>query len=284
MASAPGPAGPNISGTPPTQVPQPAELETIAVRLATGAAGVVADSRATRLEVSTKTSPSDLVTQVDRATEAWLVEQLGRLRPDDATLGEEGGSRSGRTGVRWLIDPIDGTVNFVLGLPQYAVSVAAEVDGTIVAGAVANPATGECFRAHLGGGAWLGTSRLSGPRAVPLERAVLGTGFSYQAEVRARQAAVLATMLDRVGDIRRLGAASLDLCFVAAGWMDGYFEAALNPWDWAAGALVAIEAGCEVTGIDGGPPAPGLTIAARPGMAAELRAMLRDNGADRVLG
>ena len=262
---------------------EPAELADLAVQLAEGAARVVADGRATTHQVSTKSSASDLVTEVDRAAEAWLVEQLHQRRPDDATLGEEGGSRPGRSGVRWLLDPIDGTVNFVLGLPQYAVSVAAEVDGVTVAGAVANPVTGECFHAHAGGGAWCAGRRLTGPREVPLERAVLATGFSYRAPVRSRQAAAVAAMLGRVGDLRRLGAASLDLCFVAAGRVDGYFEAALNPWDWAAGALIAAETGCAVTGADGGGPSPRLTVAARPELAGPLWTLLREVGADRVL-
>ena len=264
-------------------MPAPAELADIAVQLAEGAARVVASGHAVVKQVSTKSSASDLVTETDRATEAWLVEQLHRRRPHDATLGEEGGRRAGTTGVRWLVDPIDGTVNFVLGLPQYAVSVAAEVDGTVIAGAVANPVTGECFHAHAGGGAWCGDVQLQGPRRVPLDRAVLGTGFAYRAQVRARQAAVIAAVLARVGDIRRLGAASLDLCYVAAGRLDGYFEAALNPWDWAAGALIAAEAGCVVSGPGGGGPSPQLTVAAGPDLAEELWALLLDAGADRVL-
>jgi myo-inositol-1(or 4)-monophosphatase len=271
-----------------SQTPSPAELEQVAVELAQGGARVVAEGRAGTMQVSTKSSASDLVTQVDRATEAWLVEQLSGLRPHDAVLGEEGGSRPGRSGVRWLIDPIDGTVNFVLGLPQYAVSVAAEVDGVVVAAAVVNPQTNECFRAHAGGGAWCGQRRLHGPRQVPLERAVLATGFGYDAQTRSRQAAVVASLLGRIGDIRRLGAASLDLCLVAAGRVDGYFEAALNPWDWAAGALIATEAGCVVDGAveesgSGGGPSRRLTVAAGPGLVGPLWILLRELGADQVL-
>src|SRR5580765_2834502 len=224
--------------------PEPPELESLAVVLATGAGAVAIDGRARGFDVASKSTSTDLVTAVDRATEAWLRDRLTRERPDDAVLGEEAGERGGSSGVRWVLDPIDGTVNFVLGLPQWAVSVAAEVRGQVVAGAVCNPTTGETFRAHLGGGAWLGDTRLRGPRDVPLERAVVGTGFGYAVERRRRQARVVAEVLPRVADVRRLGAASLDLCFVAAGRLDAYFEVGLNPWDHAAGGLVAREAGC----------------------------------------
>src|SRR5262249_2627280 len=150
-----------------------------------------------------------------------------------------------KTGVRWLVDPIDGTVNFVLGLRQYAVSVAAEVDGVVIAGCVHNPESGETFHATRGGGAFAGERRLAGPRDIPLERAIVGTGFGYDPVVRARQGVVVAAMLPRIGDIRRLGSAALDLCALAEGRLDAYFEAGLNPWDWAAGLLIATEVGLD---------------------------------------
>jgi myo-inositol-1(or 4)-monophosphatase len=184
--------------------------------------------------------------------------------------------------VRWVLDPIDGTVNFVLGLPAYAISVAAEVDGTVAAGAVANPVTRETFHARRGGGAYLGGKRLTGPRDVALERAVVGTGFGYDAGRRARQGAVVAALLPRVADIRRLGAAALDLCFVAAGRLDAYFEAGLNPWDHAAGGLVATEAGCLVSGLRGRPPSGTLYAAAGPGLARRFFSLLEEVGADTV--
>ena len=142
----------------------------------------------------------------------------------------------------------------MLGIPLYAVSVAAEVDGSVVAGAVANPVSGELFRAHLGGGAYLDGERLSGPREVALEQAVIVTGFAYDSAMRRRQMAVAAPLLPRIADLRRLGSAALDLCFVAAGRCDASYEAGLNPWDYAAGALIAAEAGCVVGGLRGGPP------------------------------
>lgn len=257
------------------------ELAGLCVVLATGAADLVRNTVAGRVDA--KSTSTDLVTAADRASESWLVERIRAARPDDAVLGEESGARDGTSGVRWLVDPIDGTVNFVLGLPQYAVSVAAEIDGRTVAGAVCNPATGELFSAGRGSGAFLDGTRLSGPRDVPLERAVIATGFGYAAAVRARQAAVLAQLLPRVADIRRLGSASLDLCAVACGRVDGYFEAGLNPWDWGAGALIAEEAGCVVVGPAERTASAPLTVAAGPSLAGPLQDLLAELGAGAVL-
>jgi myo-inositol-1(or 4)-monophosphatase len=265
-----------------TATPSPAELERWAVELAEGAAGLVRDGRTGAVRVAAKSTATDLVTQVDRASERWLVEHIGRLRPEDGIMGEEGGERHGSSRVRWVVDPIDGTVNFVLGLPQFAVSVAAGIDGRPVAGAVANPLTGETFHAHLGGGAYLAGERLSGPRRVELSRAVVSTGFGYDAALRARQVAVLAPLLPAVGDVRRLGAASLDLCFVAAGRVDAYFEAGLNHWDHAAGGLIATEAGCVVSGLRGLPPSGRCYAVAGADLAAEFFALLESVGADQV--
>ena len=263
--------------------PAPAELEELAVHLAEGAGTLVREGRRGAVEVAAKSTATDLVTEVDRASERWLVEHLQAARPGDGILGEEGGERSGSTGVRWIVDPIDGTVNFVLGLPEYAVSVAAESGGRVVAGAVANPVTGETFRARLGGGAYLGRERLTGPRGVPLARAVIGTGFGYDARLRARQVAALVSLLPRVGDIRRLGAASLDLCYVAAGRLDGYFEAGLSMWDHAAGGLVASEAGCVASGLRGQPASARLYAVAGAEGAEAFFALLESVDADRVL-
>ncbi len=258
------------------------DLGRLAVELAEGAAALVRDVRGGDVAVAAKSTDTDLVTEVDKATERWLVDELATRRPHDAILGEEGGGRLGTSGVRWLLDPIDGTVNFVLGIPQFAVSVAAEVDGVVVAGAVCNPMSGEMFHAWLGGGAYLGGRRLRGPRDVPLARAVVGTGFGYDAAVRARQAAVVAPLLSQVADVRRLGAASLDLCFLGAGRLDAYFEARLNPWDHAAGGLVAVEAGCVVSGLRGRPPSELLYAAAGPALAPAFFALLESVDADAV--
>jgi myo-inositol-1(or 4)-monophosphatase len=275
---------------PPATV-DPADLEHLAIELAEGAAGVIRRMRAERAaagetstDVDTKSTATDLVTEVDKATEKWLVDELARRRPGDAILGEEGGDHDGTSGVRWLLDPIDGTVNFVLGIPHYAVSVAVEVAGEVLAGAVINPVSGELFHAHRGGGAFLDDQRLTGPRDVPLHRAVVGTGFGYDAHLRARQVAAVAPLLPRFADIRRVGSAALELCYLAAARLDAYFEAALNPWDHAAGGLVAREAGCRVSGLRGKPPGRHLYAAAGPRLAEEFFAVLESVDADRVLG
>jgi myo-inositol-1(or 4)-monophosphatase len=269
----------------------PEQLRDLAVYLADQAGRRVRTARregAEHLEVDAKSSRTDLVTRVDRASEQWIREQLAELRPADAVLGEEGEDRPGSSGVRWVVDPIDGTVNFVLDLPQYAVSVAAERDGEILAGAVANPETGELFSAALGAGAFLSTpagqSRLGGPRDVPLSRAVVGTGFSYDAATRGRQARVVTELLPRVADIRRLGAASLDLCYVAAGRMDAYFELGLKLWDYAAGGLIAAEAGCVASGLRGQAPSQRFYAVAGPGLADQLFEVLTGLDADRAGG
>jgi myo-inositol-1(or 4)-monophosphatase len=259
-----------------------AELEQIAIELALGAADVVRSARSQRLSVGSKSTSTDLVTAADRESERWLVGQLATRRPDDGVLGEEGASRDGSSGVRWLLDPIDGTVNFVLGLPHYAVSVAAEVAGKVVAGAVCNPVSAELFHARQGGGAFLADTQLAGPRPVPLAQAVVGTGFGYDPAQRSRQVAVVGALLPQIADIRRLGSASLDLCAVAAGRLDAYFEAGLNTWDYAAGALIATEAGCVVTGLRGRPPNGHLVVACAPARSAEFVAVLEGLGADLV--
>jgi myo-inositol-1(or 4)-monophosphatase len=266
----------------PIEPDLPGELERFAVELAAGAAAVVAGHGRAALAVSSKSTATDLVTATDRASERWLVEHIVAERPGDALLGEEGAGSAGTSGVRWLLDPIDGTVNYVLALPQYAVSVAAELDGQVLAAAVCNAASGEVFRAHLGGGAYLGDVSLHGPRDVPLARAVIGTGFSYAAQQRARQGAVVARLLPRVADIRRLGSASLDLCAVAAGRLDAYFEAGLHLWDYAAGLLIATEAGCAASGLRHRPPSEQLTAVAGVAMAADFFALLEETGADAL--
>ena len=269
------------------QTPSPVALAALAVELATGAAKQILalrDSLAgAELEVDSKSTATDLVTSADTASERWLVKRILAARPHDGVVGEEGADRPGSSGVRWVVDPIDGTVNFVLGLPFYAVSVAAEHGGTVVAGAVCNVESGEVFHAAQGHGAYLGDRRLHGPRQVPLARAVIGTGFGYDAARRSRQIAVVAELLPQIADIRRLGAASLDLCSVAAGRLDGYFEAGLNHWDYAAGALIAAEAGCLVGGLRAREPSSQITVAAGPAVYSELVAVLEGLDADAVL-
>lgn len=225
--------------------------------------------------VSTKSTATDVVTAADRAVERQIVAALRARRPQDAVLGEEYGAGSSArpsTGsVRWIIDPIDGTVNYLYGLPHYAVSVAAEVDGQALVGVVHNAATGQEWTAVRGAGAFCAGRRLTGSPCTRLSQALVATGFGYDAQRRAYQAAVLARLLPQVRDIRRFGSAAIDLCLAAEGTVDAYYEKGLNAWDHAAGGLVAVEAGLRVTGLDG-PPGPDLVLAA----PADLHPVLHD--------
>jgi myo-inositol-1(or 4)-monophosphatase len=260
--------------------PAPADIGVQLVGLATSLAeraGVLMlQHRAAGLSVATKSSATDVVTDADRAVERYLIEELAQARPGDAVLGEEGGAIAARAadGVRWIIDPIDGTVNFLLGLPQFAVSIAAEMDGELIAGCVHNPASGLLFHAVRGHGAFLGDQRLNGPRTVPLQQAIVATGFGYDAQHRARQGAILGELLGKVGNLRRLGSAALDLCALAAGWVDAYYEGPLGEWDYSAGVLIAAEAGVELSGLAGRPPGPWMVAGAHPDLATEFFALL----------
>lgn len=222
-------------------------------------------------QVATKSSDTDVVTAADRAVERSVVAALHRLRPADAVLGEEYGEQA-RDGaaVRWLLDPIDGTVNYLYGLPWYAVSLAAEVDGAVVAGVVRNAATGQQWTAAAGQGAWRGGVRLRGSSQTRLAHALVATGFGYDPAQRARQAAVVAGLIDQVRDIRRFGAAALDLCLAAEGAVDVYYEQGLNLWDHAAGGLIAAEAGLTVAGLAGAAPGPQMLVAAPPALFGPL--------------
>ncbi|RFS81703.1 inositol monophosphatase [Actinomadura spongiicola] len=228
--------------------------------------------------VQTKSSPTDVVTLMDRAAEQLVIERIRAVRPDDAFLGEEGGDHAGGSGVRWVIDPIDGTVNYLYDLPDWAVSIAAEVDGTVVAGVVEIPLRGETYTAVRGGGALRHTA--SGARElrvnsqVPLGEALVATGFGYAAGRRARQARVLTGVLPRVRDIRRGGSCCVDLCALAAGRIDAYYERGVQAWDIAAGGLIVREAGGRIEGLHGAAPNPELTIAGGPGTFEALHDLL----------
>lgn len=261
-----------------------------AVRVATDAARLVRDAResmlaGTAVDVDTKSSDTDVVTAVDVESERLIRARLAELRPGEPVVGEESGGASDEQpgAVTWVVDPIDGTVNFLYGIPQFAVSVGAQIDGVSVAGAVVEPVSGRCWTATRGAGAWLDGRRLAVSEPPSLDKTLLGTGFAYVVERRAEQAAMTARLLTRVRDIRRRGAASLDLCAVAAGWTDAYFEHGLHRWDWAAGALVAEEAGAIVS-LPGQDPGLGTdgTLAAAPSIAAELREELVAAGAGTV--
>jgi myo-inositol-1(or 4)-monophosphatase len=264
--------------SPEPQRSTPAELLAIAVRIAREAAATARRMRAEGIsDVQTKSTGTDVVTAADKAVERQVIEALRVGRPADAVLGEEYGDRGGsHAPVRWILDPIDGTVNYLYGLPQYAVSLAAEVDGVVVAGVVRNAATGEEWTATMGGGAWRGDRRLTGSARTTLDQTLLATGFGYDPARRAHQGAVLAGLISRVRDIRRFGAAALDLCMAAEGSVDAYFEKGLNPWDHAAGGLVATEAGLRVSGLEGQPPSRRMLIAAPPALFGPLHDALRE--------
>ena len=231
--------------------PLAGELLDLAVSTARSAARMVESGAARGVEVAaTKSSDVDVVTESDRSAERLIRRTLLEARPDDSVLGEEAeGDQShepGSSGVRWIVDPIDGTVNFLYGIPQYAVSIAAELEGEVVAGVVLNVATGAEYTATLGGPAHRDGVPLRVRATVPLAERLIGTGFSYEAHQREIQAAALLRLLPRIRDIRRFGSCALDLCGVAQGSLDGYVEEGVNLWDHAAGGLVARSAGARV--------------------------------------
>ncbi|MGB8995205.1 MAG: inositol monophosphatase family protein [Pseudonocardiaceae bacterium] len=231
-------------------------------------------------EVQTKTSETDVVTAADTAAERLARRLLAQWRPGEPVLGEEeGGSGSATGGLSWVVDPIDGTVNYLYGLPWYAVSVAVQREGQSVAAAVGQPAAGRLWSAAQGRGAQCDGVPLRVSGATELELSLIGTGFSYRSERRARQAAMVAGMLPRIRDLRRAGSAALDLCSVGSGWLDGFAEHGLHRWDWAAGALIAAEAGAVVRLPQEGSD---LLLAASPGIVDALVELMAQCGANAV--
>ncbi len=224
----------------------PVALRDLALAVAREAAALVRSRGHGEVRVAeTKSSSVDVVTETDRESERLLRRLLLEARPDDSILGEEGDDHVGTSEVRWVLDPVDGTVNFLYGLPEYAVSVAAEVADRVVAGAVVNAATGVEYAAAQGRGATRDGRPLRVRPVPPVAERLVLTGFGYRADVRAGQAERVARMLPRVRDVRRMGSCALDLCHVAEGSADGYVEEGPHLWDHAAGSLVATEAGAR---------------------------------------
>ena len=262
------------------------DLLEIARTVALRAGALVRQRRMEGVEVADqKSSPVDIVTHADREAEALIRGLLADARPNDGFLGEESGAEVGSSGLTWVVDPIDGTVNFLYGIPQYAVSVAV-VEGepdpltwSGIAGCVFNPANGELYSATSDGAAFLGDTEIRVADAVPLSQALVATGFAYDSGERARQGAIVARLLPEVRDIRRIGTASLDLCFVAAGRFNAYYELGLSPWDHAAGAIIARRAGVRVSGLGGAAPSRELILAGHPDVAADLEQRLVAFGA-----
>ena len=255
-----------------------AELLALATRLAVEAGDMARDGRRERgisaTTTATKSTATDMVTEFDKASEALIVGGVLAARPHDGIVGEEGTDTVGSSGVDWLIDPIDGTTNFLYGLPGWAVSIAARTAAGTRVGVVYVPSSDELFTASAGQGAFLNGERIGCSSTDELGLALVATGFSYSAERRTAQAARVAALLPQVRDIRRLGAAAPDLCNLAAGRVDVYFEQWLGPWDLAAGELIAREAGCLVGALDGGPVHHSSVLAATPALFAPMRDLI----------
>jgi myo-inositol-1(or 4)-monophosphatase len=223
------------------------------------------------VDVSTKSTPTDLVSAADEAAQALIHARLTAARPDDGFLGEEGGDSEGRSGLRWVVDPLDGTSNFLFGVPQWAVSIAVEDADGAVAGVVFDPPRGELWSAVRGGPAMLDGRPVSGSTRDDLARALVATGFGYDADVRRAQAATVLDLLPDVSDMRRFGAAALDLAWCAAGRFDAFYERGVKHWDVAAGSLLCECAGLAVEPLAAAPPqGAGILVASR-GLIDELR-------------
>lgn len=257
----------------------PPELRSLATEVAEAAGAMILERRRGDFAIDTKSAKGDFVTEVDKAAEEMIISAITAARPNDGFLGEEGADTIGSSGVRWIIDPIDGTTNFVYDIPGYCVSVAAELDGEVVAGAVVDPVHRETFSAHLGGGATRNGDPIGASAVQEVANMVVATGFSYLAERRRKQGEVLLGVIPEILDIRRIGAAATDLCAVACGRVDASYELALNPWDYAAGALIAQEAGAIVCDFAGNPASPDGVVAAPPAVMDAFLHLLQGAGA-----
>jgi myo-inositol-1(or 4)-monophosphatase len=224
--------------------------------------------------VRSKTTPTDLVSDADHAAEELIRRELAVRRPDDGILGEEGGSRSGGSGLRWVVDPLDGTVNFLFGIPHWAVSVACEDDEGAIVGVIHDPLRGETFAAARGGQPTLDSAPIAGSSATELSTALVATGYAYDAEIRARQAEVSARVTPRARDLRRGGSAALDLAWTACGRFDAFYERGLQPWDRAAGALLCARAGLELRELAARDGLPHGLLVAPAGLAEELSSLV----------
>ena len=254
--------------------PDPVALRDLAVAAAREAGALLLHHAERGLRgLDTKSTVTDMVSDADREAETLLVQILLAARPDDAVLGEEGAGHVGTTGLRWVLDPLDGTTNFVFVYPHWAVSVAVEDESGVIAGAIYDPSRREMFAAARGHGATIDGTPLHVRGTTDLCQALIATGFNYDSERRSVQAAQVASVIGSIRDVRRGGAAAIDLAWVACGRLDGYWESGLNPWDWAAGSLLVTEAGgtwqCEV-----GPLGVDQAIAACPGVFPALAALL----------
>jgi myo-inositol-1(or 4)-monophosphatase len=252
-----------------TANPDPRELLDLAQKAAHEAGRLVSSAPVHSLAMTTKSSPTDLVSEMDRASEQLIRDIILGARSDDGLIGEEGTSAPSRSGLSWLVDPIDGTANYLRGLPNYSISIAAVNGRETVVGVVYDPTLDETFTAIHGHGAALNGDPVA-CSTTSLAEAIIGTGFSYSSALRAAQARVLLSLLPAVGDIRRPGSAAVSLCWVACGRLDAFFETGLKPWDFAAGALIALEAGADIRGGEWDRPDGELVVASAPAITAEL--------------
>ena len=256
------------------------ELRDLAEKLARSAGELLLERlEGPRSDIRTKSSATDMVSEVDHESQELIIAGIRASRPDDAILAEEGADLAGSSRYRWVVDPLDGTTNYLYGHPGFGVSIAVEdADGPVV-GVVNDPVHGELFRAVRGGGATRNGAPIEPTRTADPAAALVATGFAYEPGTRREQARVLVAAVARIRDIRRMGAAAVDLCSVASGRIDAYFERGLSRWDVAAGMLIASEAGARVGSIDGGPPEPESVLAANPTLFEPLREILVETGA-----
>lgn len=258
----------------------PRELLSLARSLAAQAIGLqLVRLERTRTEIETKSSSTDMVTEVDRACERLIVDGILAARPDDGILGEEGADVDGSSGYRWVVDPIDGTTNYMYGHPGFAASIAVEHAGRSIVAVVHDPLHDDVFEAIRGGGAFRNGRPIAASATTDPALALVATGFGYEASRRRAQGAVIARLVGEIRDIRRMGAAAVDLCSVACGRVDAFYERGLNSWDLAAGSLIASEAGARLGAIDGGEERPGSVLAAPPALFEALRELLVAAGA-----
>jgi myo-inositol-1(or 4)-monophosphatase len=242
------------------------ELRALAESVAREAGALLREAfRGPELRISAKSTPTDLVSEADHNAERLIRERIASARPNDGVLGEEGGDRAGTSGVHWIVDPLDGTVNFLFGIPQWAVSIACEDAGGALAGVVYDPLRDELFSAERDGAPTLDGRPITASTKADMATAMVGTGFGYDAEVRRAQAVIAARLLPEVRDLRRFGAAAIDLAWTACGRLDAYYEHGLNAWDLAAGGLICARAGLDVRPLEPvGPSAPGVLVAPSP--------------------
>lgn len=267
--------------TQPTEFPI-LELQDIAMSIGRQAADLVRDRRSQGVNVAySKSAIADIVTEADRETETLIRALLAKARPDDGFCGEEFEPTPTRSGITWVVDPIDGTVNYLYGMSPSAVSIAAVAgdvltdDWTPLAGAVVDISGRETYSAASGHGAFLNGRRLKTGETSDLRLTLVSTGFCYEPVLRVKQAEIVAKLLGQVRDIRRIGCASLEMCAVAAGRVDFSFEYGLSPWDYAASTLIAREAGAVVASLDGSQPNERLAFAGNPQLVSMLRPMLK---------